>query len=67
MTYEEFDLSDVRTYPLASRHSKANAADFAKPYRPGSGLAAWLDGLPRMLGAEDLKAVVRHVVAETRG
>ena len=24
--YEEFDLSDVRTYPLASRNSKAHAA-----------------------------------------
>src|SRR5688500_7700239 len=33
LPYEEFDLSGVRTYPLASRKSKANAADFAKPYR----------------------------------
>ena len=38
-TYEEFDLSGVRTYPLASRKSKANAADFAKPYRRGGGVA----------------------------
>ena len=29
--YEEFDLSDVRTYPLASRASKARAEDFARP------------------------------------
>jgi len=27
--YEEFDLSGVRTYPLASRRSKARAEDFA--------------------------------------
>ena len=30
--YEEFDLSGVKTYPLGSRKSKANASDFARPY-----------------------------------
>jgi hypothetical protein len=56
--YEEFDLSDVRTYPLASRASKVNAADFARPYVPGSGMRAWLDSLPHLLGAADFQAVV---------
>ena len=56
--YEEFDLSGVRTYPLASRKSKANAADFAKPYQQGSGLAAWIDSLPDILAAREFKAVV---------
>jgi hypothetical protein len=56
--YEEFDLSAVRTYPLASRTSKARVEDFARPHRPGATFAAWLDSLPGMLGARDLKAVV---------
>ena len=56
--YEDFDLSRVRTYPLASRNSKANAADFARPYAPGSGMRAWLDSLPHLLGAADFQAVV---------
>ena len=56
--YEEFDLSGVRTYPLASRKSKANAADFARPYVPGSGMRAWLDSLPHLLAAADFQAVV---------
>src|SRR5829696_1959076 len=56
--YEEFDVSGVRTYPLASRRSKSNAADFATAYVPGSGLRAWLDSLPRVLGAADFTAVV---------
>jgi hypothetical protein len=60
--YEEFDLSDVTTYPLASRAGKVNAADFAKPFRKGGGIAAWLDGLPNMLGAADLKAVARAII-----
>jgi hypothetical protein len=68
--YEEFDLSDVRTYPLASRKSKANAADFARLYRPGGGMRAFLDSLPRVLAAADFTAVVaaiRRARAEERG
>src|SRR5687768_1433342 len=57
-SYEDFDLSDVRTYPLASRASKVNTPDFARPYVPGSGMRAWLDSLPRFLGAADFRAVV---------
>jgi hypothetical protein len=70
MPYEEFDLSDVRTYPLASRKSKANAEDFAKPFTAGAGIRGWLDSLPNILGAADLKAVVdaiRTARARKRG
>jgi hypothetical protein len=56
--YEPFDLSGVETYPLASRASKARAADFATPYRPGSGVAGLLASLPAMLAAADFRAVV---------
>jgi hypothetical protein len=59
--YQEFDLSSVRTYPLASRKSKANAADFARPYVPGAGLRAWLESLPQILGAADFTAVVAAI------
>lgn len=70
MRYEEFDLAGVRTYPLASRKSKSNAAEFARRYTPGAGMAAWLDALPNILGAADFKAVVeavRRARAESRG
>jgi hypothetical protein len=60
--YEEFDLSGVRTYPLSSRHSKARAEDFARPVERGSSFAAWFDALPSMLGAADLRRVVRAIV-----
>jgi hypothetical protein len=56
--YEEFDLSGVRTYPLASRKSKANAADFARLPAPGGSVAAFVDSLPDILGGADFKAVV---------
>ena len=57
--YEEFDLSGVRTYPLASRTSKANAADFARVPEPGSGIAAFVDSLPGIQAGADFKAVVQ--------
>ena len=59
--YEDFDLSGIRTYPLASRKSKANAADFATPYRPGAGIRGLLDSLPRILAAADFAAVVTAI------
>ena len=57
-SYEEFDLSAVRTYPLASRKSKANAADFGRVPVPGGTVAAFVDGLPDILAGADFKAVV---------
>src|SRR4051812_48973832 len=65
--YEEFDLSGVRTYPLASRASKARAADFGRPVAPGATFKEWFDSLPSILGARDLHRVVDAIVAARRG
>jgi hypothetical protein len=68
--YDEFDGSDVRTYPLASRPSKVRVADFARPWDPASGMAGWIDSLPNLLAAADLRAVIealRRARREDRG
>jgi len=66
--YKEFDLSGVRTYPLASRQSKARAEDFARPVKPGASFTTWFDSLPAILGAADVRRVVDAIVgAKTRG
>jgi hypothetical protein len=66
--YEEFDLSGVRTYPLASRASKARAEDFAKPFERGGSFSSWFDSLPAILGARDVHRVVQAIGrAHTRG
>ena len=66
--YEEFDPSGVRTYPLASRASKARIEDFARPVGRGSSFKAWLDSLPSILGARDLRRAAQAVVdARARG
>jgi hypothetical protein len=70
LPYEEFDLSGVRTYPLASRKSKANAADFAAAYRAGTGVRALVDSFPDILAGADFRAVVAAIVrarADDRG
>jgi hypothetical protein len=61
-TYDDFDLSGIKTYPLASRQSKARAEDFATPYAPGSGIKGWLASLPGILAASDFRAVVNALV-----
>jgi hypothetical protein len=55
------DLAGVRTYPLAERTSKVTLADFARPHRAGASLTAFLEGLPRILAAETLRALVADV------
>jgi hypothetical protein len=64
-TYEAFDLSGVRTYPLASRRSKANAIDFGAVYKAGSGVRGLVEALPSILAAADFRAVV-HAIATAR-
>ena len=64
--YEDFDLSGVRTYPLASRRSKARAEDFARPVAAGARFMDWFESLPHILGAQDLRRVVSAIVEARR-
>src|SRR6204780_5728437 len=52
-------LGAVHTYPLASRKSKVNVRDFAKAPGSNTSLRKFLDSLPDILAARDL----RHVLA----
>lgn len=60
-SYEDFDLSGIHTYPLKSRPSKARVEDFGRPVAPGAPVGQFLDSLPHVLGAADLKAVAKAV------
>jgi hypothetical protein len=48
-------LSDVKTYPLASRKSKVSVRDFAKPMAGNASVTKFLESLPNILAAEDLR------------
>jgi hypothetical protein len=54
-------LGSVRTYPLASRKSKVNVRDFAKPPAGNASLAKFLDSLPDILAARDLRSIVSAI------
>ena len=58
LTYDEFDLSGVRTYPLSGRGGKVRHDDFARPWDPSSGIPGFVASLPNILAAADFRAVV---------
>jgi hypothetical protein len=66
--YDEFDLSAVKTYPLASRESKARAEDFGRPVGTGATFEEWFNSLPSLLAGQDLRRVVGALsAARARG
>jgi len=50
-------LGAVRTYPLLLRKSKVSVQDFAKPSASDASLTKFLDSLPTILAANDLREV----------
>lgn len=63
MPYKEIDLSGVKTYSATGRESKVAVGSEARPPRSGMGFREFLDGLPDILKARDLKVIARAVVA----
>ncbi|MBM3737421.1 MAG: hypothetical protein FJW39_16700 [Acidobacteria bacterium] len=60
------DFSKLKTVPLHARGGKVRVAHFATPYRQGAGLMSWLDGLPKLLAADSLRAVADAMVKARR-
>jgi hypothetical protein len=56
------DFRGLHTYSLAERRSKVGLSDFARPHAPGGTVAQLLDSLPRILGAQSLRALVADVL-----
>ncbi len=52
---EPIDLSRISTYPLASRSSKVTTDDFAKPLASKSSAGEFLNSLPDILAARELR------------
>jgi hypothetical protein len=57
------DFAGLKTVPLKERGGKVNIADFASVFRAGSGVAGWLDSLPRILAGNSFRAVVDALAA----
>jgi len=63
---EPLSFDKVRTYPLAARRSKVNVREFAQPHHPGVSVRQFLDSLPQILAAEDLRAILTAVQTARR-
>jgi len=60
------DPTRVRTVPLARRRSKVAAASLGTPVRAGLSVRRFLDGLPDILAARDLRDAAGRVAAAIR-
>jgi len=54
-------LGGVRTYPLSSRKSKVTSHDLAKPTPRGASFTKFLDSLPKILAAQDLRDLATSI------
>jgi hypothetical protein len=66
-SYDQFDLSGLRTYPLKSRKSKARFEDFATPCPSNAPVGAFVESLPNVLAAADFRAVVQAMTTARAG
>lgn len=62
--YREADFSRLKTIPIAKRPNKVDASLLAKPPLPSDrSFNAFVDALPSILAAQDLRYVVDQIVA----
>ena len=55
------ELDKVKTYPLASRHSKVNLEEFAKPSGGDSSVSQFLDALPNVLAVRSFRELGERI------
>lgn len=60
------DFSKIKTFPIRNRHHKVTVAELGT-IPEGGGFADFYDSLPRVLAADDLRAVARAVVEARSG
>lgn len=58
----DLDLSRIKTYSIMERKSKVKLDQFAERYEAGSRFSSFLDSLPDILAAKDLREVISAIV-----
>jgi deoxyhypusine synthase len=66
VSYREADLSRLKTVPIAGRANKVEEQFLAKPPGTDRSFHAFLDSLPDILAARDLRTVIDHVAQAHR-
>lgn len=63
--YKPIDLKNVKTFPLEDRPTKVKSSDFAQLCPVNPNLTEFLDSLPDIIKARELRAVVDAIVGAT--
>ncbi len=61
-TVRPYDLSRIRTYPLKDRPSKVDVSCFGRPHVKGGSVSEFLEELPGLLGAQNLRDLAHAIV-----
>ena len=61
--FEELNLDEVNTEPLADRPSKVHISDFGSVCPPEANIAAFIESLPDILAGRDIKRAIQALVA----
>jgi len=65
---DPLEFTGLKTISLADRGGKVRASDFARPHTAGAGFRQWLDSLPHILAANDLRAAAQAIAeAQSKG
>jgi hypothetical protein len=64
--WKPISIENIRSYSVKDRPSKVRKDDFGTPWKPGSGLGAWIATLPRILAGNDFRAVAGRIAAAAR-
>jgi len=65
--FEPLTPKKLKTYSLEERKSKVSREDFGRPWKPGSSFPAFLESLPNILAAQDLRSVMAAMLKARRG
>ena len=65
-TFRPLDFSKVRTYPVKKRYSKVQYSLLGKKVQKGAAVRSFIQGLPDILAAQNLKTVARKIARAHR-
>ena len=61
-SFKPIDLKNIETYSIKNRKSKVDVKDLGNPYQKGSSFSDFVNTLPNILAARDIKEVAESVV-----
>ncbi|MDO8447003.1 MAG: hypothetical protein Q7T53_13065 [Deltaproteobacteria bacterium] len=66
-SFKPIDLKNVETYSIKQRKSKVDVKDLGRPYEKGLSFKEFIETLPNILAARDIKEVADRIVEAYKG